>query len=51
MECDFPNIRTENLELISMLQVSASKNLLDDHFTLVCASEFYYDLIGYTKED
>ncbi|MCB7304448.1 response regulator [Bariatricus massiliensis] len=51
MECDFPNIRTENLELISMLQVSASKNLLDDHFTLVCASEFYYDLIGYTKEE
>lgn len=51
MECYFPNISTENLDLISMLQVSVSKNLWDEHFTLVCANEFYYDLIGYTKEE
>lgn len=37
--------------LMNMLQVSVSKHLLDDHFTLVWANDFYYDLIGYSKEE
>lgn len=37
--------------LMNMLQVSVSKHLLDEHFTLVWANDYYYDLIGYPKED
>lgn len=37
--------------LMSMLKVSVSKHLLDEHFTLVWANEFYYELIGWDKED
>ena len=36
--------------LMSMMQVSVSKHLLDEHFTLVWANEFYYELIGWDKE-
>ena len=36
--------------LMSMLKVSVSKHLLDEHFTLVWANEFYYELIGWDKE-
>lgn len=37
--------------LMNLLHVSVSKHLLDDHFTLVWANDFYYELIGYTKEE
>lgn len=37
--------------LMNLLQVSVSKHLLDDHFTLVWANDFYYDLIGYSREE
>ena len=37
--------------LMNLLQVSVSKHLLDDHFTLVWANDYYYDLIGYTREE
>lgn len=37
--------------LMNMLHISVSKHLLDEHFTLVWANDFYYDLIGYTKPE
>lgn len=37
--------------LMNLLQVSVSKHLLDEHFTLVWANDFYYDLIDYTREE
>ena len=37
--------------LMNMLHVSVSKHLLDEHFTLVWANSFYYDLIGYSQEE
>ena len=41
----------EYTTLMNMLQVSVSKHLLDEHFTLVWANDYYYDLIGYPKEE
>ena len=37
--------------LMRLLSVSVSKHLLDDHFTLVWANGFFYDLIGYPQEE
>lgn len=37
--------------LMQLLGVSVSKHLLDEHFTLVWANEFYYKLIGWPKEE
>lgn len=37
--------------LMCLLGVSVSKHLLDEHFTLVWANEFYYKLIGWSKEE
>lgn len=37
--------------LMNLLQVSVSKHLLDEHFTLVWANDYYYDLIGYSREE
>ena len=37
--------------LMHLLKVSVSKHLLDEHFTLIWANEFYYDLIGWPKEE
>ena len=31
--------------------VSVSKHLVDEHFTVLWANDFYYDLIGYPKEE
>lgn len=41
----------EYTTLMNMLQVSVSKHLLNEHFTLVWANDYYYDLIGYPKEE
>lgn len=41
----------EYTTLMNMLRVSVSKHLLNDHFTLVWANDYYYDLIGYPKEE
>lgn len=35
--------------LMNMLGVSVSKHLLDEHFTLIWANDYYYNLIGYSK--
>lgn len=37
--------------LMSAMQVSVSKHLLDDDFTMIWGNDFYYDLIGYRKEE
>lgn len=37
--------------LMSALRVSVSRHLLDEHFTLVSANPYYYELIGYPKEE
>lgn len=37
--------------LMRLLGVSVSKHLLDEHFTLVWANEFYYELIGWPKDE
>ena len=34
-----------------LLGVSVSKHLLDEHFTLIWANEFYYELIGWPKDE
>lgn len=37
--------------LMGQMGVSVSKHLLDEHFTLLWANDFYYDMIGYPKDD
>ena len=37
--------------LMHLLGVSVSKHLLDEHFTLIWANEFYYELIGWPKDE
>ena len=37
--------------LMGLTGASVSKHLLDEHFTLLWANDFYYDMIGYPKED
>lgn len=41
----------EYTTLMHMLHVSVSKHLLDEHFTLIWANPFYYEMIGYTREE
>ncbi|MCI7302605.1 MAG: response regulator [Clostridia bacterium] len=36
---------------MSLLGVSVSKHLLDEHYTVIWANDFYYQLIGWTKEE
>ena len=37
--------------LMCTMGVSVSKHLVDEHFTDLWANDFYYDLIGYPKEE
>lgn len=37
--------------LMCTMGVSVSKHLVDEHFTVLWANDFYYDLIGYPKEE
>lgn len=37
--------------LMNLLEVSVSKHLLDEQYTLVWANDFYYELIGYSKAE
>ena len=53
-ECSCRETVTADYEyhtLMNLLKVSVSKHLLDESFTLVWANEFYYDLIGWPKEE
>ncbi|MDO5601312.1 MAG: response regulator [Oscillospiraceae bacterium] len=51
MTVENPEKGYEYTTLMSMLHVSVSKHLLDEHFTLVWANDFYYETIGYPKEE
>ena len=31
------------------MKVSVSRHLVDEHFTVLWANHFYYELIGYSK--
>ena len=47
-----PVSRREEYELLmNSLNVSVSKHMLDEHFTVVWANEYYYHLFGYTREE
>lgn len=37
--------------LMDLSRLSVSKHLIDEHYTLVWANEYYYELIGYPKEE
>lgn len=37
--------------LMGLTGASVSKHLLDEHFTLLWANDFYYDMIGYSKDE
>ncbi len=37
--------------LMRLLGVSVSKHLLDEHFTVIWANDFYYQLIGWPREE
>lgn len=46
--------REKDLEynlLMGLTGASVSKHLSDEHFTLLWANDFYYDMIGYPKEE
>lgn len=44
-------VRDEYGLLMDMLRISVSKHKLDDDFTLVWANSYYYDFIGYPKDE
>lgn len=37
--------------LMSTMGVSVSKHLMDEHYTVIWANDYYYDLIGYPREE
>lgn len=43
--------RNEQEMLMQAMKVSVSRHLVDEHFTVVEANDFYYELIGYSKEE
>ena len=47
---EFEKLTHEQDMLMSALNVSVSKHLIDEHYTCVRAYEYYYRLIGYSKE-
>lgn len=46
-------VKTKNEQemLMQAMKVSVSRHLVDKHFTVVEANDFYYELIGYTREE
>lgn len=44
-------IEDEYNMLMSSLHVSVSKHYLDEHFTVLEANDYYYEMIGYPKEE
>ena len=46
---DFDKMMQEQAMLMSALNISVSKHLIDEHYTCVLANEYYYKLIGYPK--
>ena len=46
---DFDKMMQEQAMIMSALNISVSKHLIDEHYTCVLATEYYYKLIGYSK--
>ena len=46
---DFDKMMQEQAMIMSALNISVSKHLIDEHYTCVLANEYYYKLIGYSK--
>ena len=46
---DFDKMMQEQAMLMSALNISVSKHLIDEHYTCVLANEYYFKLIGYSK--
>lgn len=46
----YKKMTREQEMLMGALNVSVSKHLIDEHFTCVWANQYYYKLIGYTRE-
>lgn len=46
---DFDKMMQEQAMLMSALNISVSKHLIDEHYTCILANEYYYKLIGYSK--
>lgn len=46
-----PTVTSDYHTLMDLLGVSASKHLVDEHFTLIWANDFYYQLIGWPKKE
>ena len=46
-----PEIDGDYNLLMCTMGVSVSNHLMDEHFTVLWANDFYYDLIGYPKEE
>lgn len=44
-------MKNEQEMLMQSMKVSVSRHMVDEHFTVVWANEFYYRLIGYSKEE
>ena len=44
-------MKNEQEMLMQTMKVSVSRHLVDEHFTVVWANDFYYDLIGYSKPE
>lgn len=46
-------VQTKNEQemLMQAMRVSVSRHLVDEHFTVVWANDFYYELIGYSREE
>ncbi|MCC0645087.1 MULTISPECIES: EAL domain-containing protein [unclassified Clostridioides] len=48
-DTDFTNIEYDFL--MNALDVSVSRHLIDEHYTVVWANNRYYEMFGYTKEE
>lgn len=48
---DLVQMKNEQEMLMQAMKVSVSRHLVDEHYTVVWANEFYYKLIGYTKDE
>lgn len=44
-------MKNEQEMLMRAMKVSVSRHLVDEHFTVVWANDFYYQLIGYSKSE
>ncbi len=44
-------MKNEQEMLMRAMKVSVSRHLVDEHFTVIWANDFYYQMIGYSKQE